>query len=87
MHLNEVIYKEGDQVDGMYLQVKGSLKYQKLIVDQVPNEVKTKSKLFRDTETQQVINRKRAIKDVLEAGDLLSFEEILRNYIQIRQDE
>jgi len=44
-----VIYKEGDRVDGMYLLVKGSLKYQKLVVDQVPVEAKTKNKWFRDT--------------------------------------
>ena len=48
MRLNEVVYKEGDQVDGMYLLVKGALKYQKLVVDQVPVEAKTKNKWFRD---------------------------------------
>ena len=48
VRLNEVIYKEGDRVDGMYLLVKGSLKYQKLVVDQVPVEAKTKNKWFRD---------------------------------------
>ena len=31
MVLNQVIYKEGEPVDGMYLIVKGSVKYRKLV--------------------------------------------------------
>ena len=31
MHLNQVIYKEGDDVKGMYLVLKGSVKYKKAV--------------------------------------------------------
>ena len=83
MYMNQVVCKEGDTVDGMYLVVQGSIIYKKSIQYETPVEGKTKNKWFRDSVQKRGINRKTVNKDVaiLESGDLIGFEEIFRNFI------
>ena len=43
----QVLYKEGDEISGIYLVVKGSMKYQKLTEYEIPIESKTHNKWLK----------------------------------------
>ena len=47
MSLNQVIYKEGEAINGMYLVLKGSVKYKKAIKLETPIESTTKNIYFK----------------------------------------
>ena len=80
MHLNQVIYKEGDDVKGMYLVLKGSVKYKKAVDVQTPIESVSKNIYFKGSVAKLGINRKQINQDIaiFDVGELVGFEELIR---------
>ena len=80
MHLNQVIYKEGDDVKGMYLVLKGSVKYKKAVDVQTPIESVSKNIYFKGSVATLGINRKQINQDIaiFDVGELVGFEELIR---------
>ena len=83
MHLNQVIYKEGDDVKGMYLVLKGSVKYKKAVDIQTPIESVSKNIYFKGSVAKLGINRKQINQDIaiFDVGELVGFEELIRTQI------
>jgi hypothetical protein len=83
MHLNQVIYKEGDDVKGMYLVLKGSVKYKKAVDVETPIESVSKNIYFKGSVAKLGINRKQINQDIaiFDVGELVGFEELIRTQI------
>ena len=84
---NQVIYSEGDDVDGVYLVVKGSVKYVKNVRYQTPVESNTNNIWFKQQVVKSGINYKSKMKSIaiFESSDMVGFEEIIREYIVKRE--
>ena len=80
MHLNQVIYKEGDDVKGMYLVLKGSVKYNKTVDVKTPIESVSKNIYFKGSVANLGINRKQIYQDIaiFDVGVLVGFKELIR---------
>ena len=55
---NQMLYHENDEVDGLYLILKGSVIYKKKVKVEIPVTSKTKNKWFKDEIRFQGINSK-----------------------------
>jgi len=47
--MNQVLWNEGDEANGMYLLLSGSVKYQKTVDYETPIEAKSSNKWFRES--------------------------------------
>jgi len=47
--MNQVLWNEGDEANGMYLLLSGSVKYQKTVDYETPIEEKSSNKWFRES--------------------------------------
>jgi CRP-like cAMP-binding protein len=87
--VGKVLYCEDDDINGVYLIRKGSLKYQKITEFTIPIECKTRNKWFKDQVKGNGINRKKGLKDIalFENNDIVGFEELMREFLTIRKQE
>ena len=77
---NQQIYKENDEVDGLYLVISGSLLYKKKIQVELPVDSTTQNKWFKDEIKFQGFNKRFKSKDIaiFEQNEMIGQEEILR---------
>ena len=87
--LDQTIHKEGDEVDGIYLVTKGSVKYQKAMAIEARTGPQTQHKWLRQSPKLQASDRKVVMRDVaiFEHGDLVGFEELMRGFIMAKDDK
>jgi len=61
---NQVLFKENETVDGIYIILEGQLKYSKNVNYQVPIEAKTKNKWFKQQVVKNGITNTVGIRDM-----------------------
>lgn len=85
----QYLYREGQEVDGLYLIAQGSLRYQKDAEFTVPVECKTNDKWMRAHVKQSGLNRKKGKKDIaiFEGNEVVGFEELFREIVVMKHHE
>lgn len=92
-HINivkgQVLYHEGEEVDGIYLVISGSMSYNKVTKYQEPITSKTKNKWFVENTKKLGVGQKQIRRSiaVFTKSACIGYEEILREYINSKNNK